>query len=153
MHHTLQVEHTFHSQRDAAPVHHIIVQSHNKERERRKQPTGRRSQYMYTGLATVFRPNIQLNTQSLNFPLLANATSSRLILKLLLWLLLLPSSNNTTTMTTNSTSSTTIHNKLVETVDRPKLDWPKLGWPKLVLAKNWPWPKQRWSKMDWPKLD
>ena len=53
MDHTLQVEGTFHSQRDAAPVHHSIVHSHSKERERRKQ-TRRRSQYLYTGLATVF---------------------------------------------------------------------------------------------------
>ena len=60
----------------------------------------------------------KLNTQSLNFPLLTNATSSRLILRLLLWLLSLlslPSSNNTTTIITDSTPGTTIHNKLVET--------------------------------------
>ena len=37
MGHSLQVEHTFHSERDAAPVHHNIVHSHHKGRERRKQ--------------------------------------------------------------------------------------------------------------------
>ena len=67
-------------------------------------------------LQQFFLPNIQLNTQSLNFPLLTNVTSSRLILRMLLWLLLLlPSSNSTTTIITDSTPGTTIHNKLVET--------------------------------------
>ena len=37
MGHSLQVEHTFHSERDSAPVHHNIVHSHHKGRERKKQ--------------------------------------------------------------------------------------------------------------------
>ena len=119
MHHTFHVEHTFHSQRETRHQYTIALSIHTTRNvSAGNKQTGRRSQYLYTGLATVFRPNIQLNTQSLNFPLLANAISSRLILKLSLWLLLLlllPSSNNTTTMITDSTSGTTIHNKLVET--------------------------------------
>ena len=115
----MQVEHTFHSQRDAAPAHHSIVHSHSKERERKKQTQQDADPNTCTrDSQQFFLPNIQLNTQSLNFPLLTNATSSRLILKLLLWLLLLlllPSSNNTTTIITDSAPGTTIHNKLVET--------------------------------------
>ena len=68
-----------------------------------------------TELATVYSPNFQLNTQSLNFPLLTNVSSSRLILRILLWLLLLLLSNNTTTNISSSTLGTTIHNRLVET--------------------------------------
>ena len=92
---------------------HSIVQSHSQER--RKNAKTPIPKIRALNLQPFFSPNFQLNTQSLNFPLLTNVSSSRLILRILLWLLLLLSSKNTTTNISSTTLGTTIHNRLVET--------------------------------------